>query len=68
MVQDGHGVPVPDAVFMVSYAHWEEKGSDVNVGAHLGAGRHWWARLACGDLTSHQLPDPAGPYPRPVGW
>jgi hypothetical protein len=122
VVQDGHGVPIPDAVFMVSYAHWEEKGSDVNVAAHLlldvlggavdaavvisndgdlrfpveqarervpvgivnpshsylagdlrgnpdtGVGRHWWARLACGDLTSHQLPDPAGPYPRPVGW
>jgi hypothetical protein len=35
MVQDGHGNPIPDAVFMVSYAHREEKGSDVNVASHL---------------------------------
>ena len=35
MVQDGHGRPIPDAVFMVSYAHREEKGSDVNVASHL---------------------------------
>ena len=35
MVQDGHGVPVTGAVFMVSYASREEKGSDVNVAAHL---------------------------------
>jgi hypothetical protein len=122
VVQDSHGVPVTGAVFMVSYANREEKGSDVNVAAHLlldvlagtvdaavvlsndsdlrfpveqarervpvgvvnpshsylagdlrgnpasGAGRHWWARLYCSDLTSHQLPDPAGPYSRPEGW
>ncbi|MGH3224454.1 MAG: NYN domain-containing protein [Streptosporangiaceae bacterium] len=35
MVQDANGNPVPDATFMVSYAHREEKGSDVNVAAHL---------------------------------
>jgi hypothetical protein len=35
MVQDAHGNPVPDATFMVSYAHREEKGSDVNVASHL---------------------------------
>jgi uncharacterized LabA/DUF88 family protein len=35
MIQDGHGNPLPDAVFMVSYAHREEKGSDVNVASHL---------------------------------
>ncbi len=35
MVQDGQGSPVDDAVFMVSYANREEKGSDVNVAAHL---------------------------------
>jgi len=35
MVQDGHGNPIPDATFMVSYADREEKGSDVNVAAHL---------------------------------
>jgi hypothetical protein len=34
MVQDG-GNPVPQAVFMVSYAYREEKGSDVNVASHL---------------------------------
>jgi hypothetical protein len=122
MVQDGRGGAVSGAVFMVSYANREEKGSDVNVAAHLlldvlggtidaalvvsndsdlrfpvqqarmhvpvglvnpsrnylagdlrgdpaaGAGRHWWARLSVADLTSHQLPDPAGPYMRPVGW
>ena len=35
MIQDGHGGPVRGAVFMVSYANREEKGSDVNVAAHL---------------------------------
>jgi hypothetical protein len=35
MIQDGHGEPVTGAVFMVSYASREEKGSDVNVAAHL---------------------------------
>jgi uncharacterized LabA/DUF88 family protein len=35
MVQDGRGEPVPGAVFMVSYAHREEKGSDVNLATHL---------------------------------
>jgi uncharacterized LabA/DUF88 family protein len=35
VVQDGHGNPVPGAVFMVSYAHREEKGSDVNLATHL---------------------------------
>lgn len=35
MVQDGRGGPVNGAVFMVSYANREEKGSDVNVAAHL---------------------------------
>ncbi|MGO9778296.1 MAG: NYN domain-containing protein [Streptosporangiaceae bacterium] len=122
MVQDGHGAPVGGAVFMVSYASREEKGSDVNVAAHLlldvlgggvdgavvisndsdlrfplqqarlrvpvgvvnpspsflagdlrgapgdGAGRHWWVRLSCADLKSHQLPGQVGAYPRPEGW
>jgi hypothetical protein len=35
VVQDAEGRPVTDAVFMVSYAHREEKGSDVNVASHL---------------------------------
>jgi hypothetical protein len=35
MVQDGQGGAVSPAVFMVSYANREEKGSDVNVAAHL---------------------------------
>lgn len=35
MVQDKAGAPVRDAAFMVSYAYREEKGSDVNVAAHL---------------------------------
>ena len=35
MIQDGRGGPVGNAVFMVSYANREEKGSDVNVAAHL---------------------------------
>lgn len=34
-VQDQDATPVPDARFMVSYAHREEKGSDVNVASHL---------------------------------
>ena len=35
MIQDGLGGAVNGAVFMVSYANREEKGSDVNVAAHL---------------------------------
>lgn len=35
MVQDAQGNPIPDATFMVSFAHREEKGSDVNVASHL---------------------------------
>lgn len=35
MVQDQEGTPVSGARFMVSYAHREEKGSDVNVASHL---------------------------------
>jgi len=35
VVQDDRGEPVSGAVFMVSYADREEKGSDVNVAAHL---------------------------------
>jgi hypothetical protein len=35
MVQDDAGEPLPDARFMVSVARREEKGSDVNVAAHL---------------------------------
>lgn len=35
VVQDGRGADVPEAVFMVSVARREEKGSDVNVASHL---------------------------------
>lgn len=35
MIQDGQHGQVTGAVFMVSYANREEKGSDVNVAAHL---------------------------------
>jgi hypothetical protein len=35
MIQDGQHGQVAGAVFMVSYANREEKGSDVNVAAHL---------------------------------
>jgi hypothetical protein len=35
MVQDSSGIPVQQAVFMVSYAARDEKASDVNVAAHL---------------------------------
>lgn len=35
MVQSTLGTPVPDAVFLVSTLHQEEKGSDVNVASHL---------------------------------
>jgi hypothetical protein len=35
MIQDGTGTAVTDARFMVSVAHREEKGSDVNVASHL---------------------------------
>lgn len=35
MVKDSTGVDVNGAMFMVSYQHWEEKGSDVNVASRL---------------------------------
>jgi hypothetical protein len=35
MIKDTAGADVPDARFLVSYLHREEKGSDVNVGTHL---------------------------------
>lgn len=35
VIQDPAGAAFPNAVFMVSYAHREEKGSDVNVASHL---------------------------------
>lgn len=35
MVQSTLGSQVPDAVFMVSTLHQEEKGTDVNVASHL---------------------------------
>jgi uncharacterized LabA/DUF88 family protein len=35
MIKDQHGNDVPNAMFMVSYLHNEEKGSDVNVASHL---------------------------------
>lgn len=35
MIKDSTGQDHPDSIFMVSYAHREEKGSDVNVASHL---------------------------------
>lgn len=35
MVRDQSGAAVPNAQFLVSYLHLEEKGSDVNVATHL---------------------------------
>lgn len=35
MVQSELGTPQPDALFMVSTLHQEEKGSDVNVASHM---------------------------------
>jgi hypothetical protein len=35
MIQDASHAPVPDAIFMVSVARREEKGTDVNVASHL---------------------------------
>jgi uncharacterized LabA/DUF88 family protein len=121
-IRDSNDQPVPNARFMVSVARREEKGSDVNVAAHLlldlmnrridaavvvsndsdlafpiarardlvpvglvnpspgfpagalnddpqrGAGSHWWYQLAPDDLTSAQLPNPAGRYHLPAGW
>lgn len=37
MVQDATGAKVPEARFLASYLHTEEKGSDVNVASHLVA-------------------------------
>jgi hypothetical protein len=121
-IQSPLGTPDSQAVFMVSYLHQEEKGTDVNVASHLlmdvlgqridavvvlsndsdlrlpihearqrvpvghvnprgglfagdltgsksdGVGNHWWRKLTKIDYTSHQLPDPASNYPKPVGW
>jgi hypothetical protein len=62
MVQDANGNPVPDATFMLSYANREEKGSDVNVAAHLlvdvltgvvdGVYRLTGAPMPCGPSTT----------------
>ncbi|HEX8647888.1 MAG TPA: NYN domain-containing protein [Thermoleophilaceae bacterium] len=122
MIRDGADAPVPGASFMVKHARREEKGSDVNVAAHLlldvltpnvnaaivvsndsdlrfavkearprvpvgtvnpsrnytagalkgaptdGVGGHWWRKLTRGDITSNQLPDPAGGHAKPAGW
>ena len=35
MVRDSEGNDVPDAVFIASHQHWEEKSTDVNVASHL---------------------------------
>jgi hypothetical protein len=35
MIQDAIGNPVASAVFLVSHAYREEKGSDVNIASHL---------------------------------
>jgi len=35
MVRDALGNDVPDAVFIASHQHWEEKSTDVNVASHL---------------------------------
>lgn len=121
-VQSPLGTPDPDAVFLVSYLHQEEKGTDVNLASHLlmdvveqridgavvisndsdlglpvrtvrqrvplglvnpgaglfagdlagspavGVGNHWWRKLDRADYERHQLPDPAGSYPKPRDW
>ena len=41
---------------------------DLKGNASAGAGRHWWRQLAVGDVTAHQLPDPAGGFRCPPGW
>jgi uncharacterized LabA/DUF88 family protein len=33
-----------------------------------GVGNHWWRKLNSLDYLSHQLPDPAGGYAKPIGW
>jgi uncharacterized LabA/DUF88 family protein len=33
-----------------------------------GVGNHWFRKLGPTDYTTHQLPDPAGKYVKPVGW
>ncbi len=35
MVRDAQGHDIPDAVFMASHQHWEEKSTDVNVASRL---------------------------------
>jgi hypothetical protein len=42
--------------------------TDLRGDPRAGAGKHWWRRLRQADLYNHQLPDPTGPYRKPVGW
>ena len=65
MVQDSMGNPIPDATFMVSYAHRAEKGTEVNVASHLLVDV---LTNQVDNLRSSQLPDPVGPLSRPAGW
>jgi hypothetical protein len=120
--QNAIGGYLSNGRFMVPIAHTEEKGSDVNVAAHLlldvlrgdvdaallisndsdlelpireardlvpvgvinpscnptagalrgtaadGVGRHFWRKLEAIDFTSHQLPNQAGRWIKPIGW
>jgi hypothetical protein len=65
-VKDRNGRPrlvVPTWPVMIQ----DGAGQPANVPA-AGSGGHWWTRLSRTDLTTHQLPDPAGHYRRPTGW
>lgn len=42
--------------------------TDLRGDPSAGAGGHWWRRLREADLRNHQLPDPVGPYAKPIGW
>jgi hypothetical protein len=40
----------------------------LDVRSARGVPGHWWYKLAQGDLTSAQLPDPIGKLTKPIGW
>ncbi|AKN15819.1 hypothetical protein MHAE_17640 [Mycobacterium haemophilum DSM 44634] len=33
-----------------------------------GPGHHWWRKLCDQDYYNHQMPNPVGPFYRPIGW
>ena len=70
MVRDSAGNDVPDAVFMASHQHWEEKSTDVNVASHLlldVAGQQVEAAIVISNDSDLRLPIRESRLRVPVG-